>query len=125
MRERRLRFLKALHERIFRKRSFALESRTAWACTLVFCIFAAHYLFSGQALAYTTPNVGDPGYPVYDLIVNQFAGGPLGTTFGVGAMMYAAYHCMSLNFGRIIGSAAAGGLLLKGSTFAQSLGANI
>lgn len=102
------------------------ECRTAWAVSLVFVICAAHDILMSAAFAYTMPTDQNSfGYTIYDIFINNIANGAIGTTIGIGCMLYAAVKCLSLNIPGILGGLAAGGLFLKGGTLAATLGAKI
>lgn len=76
---------------------------------------------SGVAMAFTADPSGK-GYEIYDLIVNDFIGGPIGAAGGTGLMVVGA---VMAGLGKISGAAwplVGGGILVSASALAQSLG---
>jgi hypothetical protein len=85
--------------------------------------FVATALVPSAAMAYNSPAAGSFGYTIYDLLIKKIAQGAVGTTVGIGAMLYAAVNTLAPNIPKVIGGLAAGGLFLKGEELAVSLGA--
>lgn len=79
-------------------------------------------VYSQMTGAYTTPATGDPGYDMYDLVINKGLDGPVGFVIG---------SWLLINAGTTMGSnpkaaalqAIGGGALIKAEEVANTLGA--
>lgn len=88
-------------------------------------LFAYFMLFAvDSALSYTSPGAGDLGFQFYDIVINKILFGAIGTTFGVGAMAYAAIKSLSLDVPKVVGGLVGGGMLLESENLANSFGIN-
>lgn len=85
------------------------------ALTLI-CVFMA-----SVALAYSAPAKGDPGYTVYDILVNKMIKGPIGSSGGVFLM---ALGATMINQSWVKGGATAlsGGIVFNADAVATSFG---
>lgn len=91
----------------------------------VSCLFAVVLVvaLAGVAFAFTSPTSNaEVGYDLWDLIVNKFIKGPIGTTTGV---VFMAIGAIAAALGRMSAAAwplVGGGVLVAAPTLATSLG---
>jgi hypothetical protein len=98
-------------------RSSGLRMRLA----LVSLVSAASF-GSSAVLAFTTPAAGSFGYDVYNTVVNDILGGPIGFVGGVFLIVWGATQLMR-NWMMTIACVIAGTVLIKAVTILTSLGA--
>ena len=79
-------------------------------------------MFMGQAMAFTAPAAGDFGYDVYDIVVNQLLGGPIGFIGGVALIVFGATKMMT-SWMFTIACVIAGSILIRADDMVQTLGA--
>lgn len=89
---------------------------------LILCAIAAIGMFiSSFAGAYTTPTTGDPGYEMYDLVINKGLDGPIGFVFGAWLLVNAGGN-IGTNPKMAALQAIGGGMLIKAEAVANTLG---
>lgn len=78
-------------------------------------------LLTATAFAYSAPAAGDPGYTVYDILVNKMIKGPIGSSGGVFLM---ALGATMINQSWVKGGATAlsGGIVFNADAVATSFG---
>jgi hypothetical protein len=81
-------------------------------------------LVSGLAMAFTAPAVGDFGYDVYDIVVNQILNGPIGFIGGIALIVFGATKIMQ-NWMMTILCIIAGTVLIRADDLVVTLGAVI
>ncbi len=88
---------------------------------IFFSLIILSALLTATALAYTAPAVGDPGYTVYDILVNKMIKGPIGSSGGVFLM---ALGATMINQSWVKGGATAlsGGIVFNADAVATSFG---
>jgi len=86
-----------------------------------FTLTVLSVLLAAAALAYTAPAAGDPGYAVYDILVNKMLKGPIGSAGGVFLM---ALGATMINQSWVKGGATAlgGGVVFNADAVATSFG---
>lgn len=77
---------------------------------------------AGHAMAFTAPAVGDFGYDVYDIAVNQILGGPIGFIGAVALIVWGATKMMT-NWMITVVCVIAGTILIRAEDMVQTLGA--
>jgi len=90
--------------------------------TQVLLVVVVVLAMAGAAMAFTTPATDGVGYDLYDLIVNRFIKGPIGTATGV---VFMGIGAVSAALGRVGGAVwplVGGGALVAAPTLATSLG---
>jgi hypothetical protein len=88
---------------------------------LVLMVFGASF-GSSAVFAFTTPAAGSFGYDVYNTVVNDILGGPIGFVGGVFLIVWGATQLMR-NWMMTIACVIAGTVLIKSVTILTSLGA--
>lgn len=81
-------------------------------------------LMSAIASAFTAPAVGDFGYDIYDIVVNQILNGPIGFIGGVALIVFGATKIMT-NWMLTILCIIAGTILIRADDLVVTLGAVI
>jgi len=76
------------------------------------------------ALAFTTPVAGSFGFDVYDIVVNQILGGPIGFVGGVALIVWGGSQVIK-NWVITILAIIAGTIIIRARTLVTSLGATI
>lgn len=77
----------------------------------------------GLAFAFTSPAVAtDPGYGLWDLIVNKYIKGPIGTAAGVTILTMGAVGAAMGKLGGAAWPLVGGGMLVTAPSLAVSLG---
>jgi len=99
-------------------RTTALPRRADLMLALLL-VFAA-----STATAFTTPAVGDFGYDVYDIVVNQILNGPIGFIGGVALIVLGVTKIMT-NWMLTILCIIAGTMLIRAEDMVMTLGATI
>ena len=79
-------------------------------------------VWTGMATAFTAPTAGSLGYDVYDVVVNQMLGGPIGFVGGVVLIVWGASQVMRQWLTTVL-CIIAGTVIIKGQTIVTSLGA--
>ena len=90
-------------------------------------LFGLHYLLLGASTgvtAFTAPAVGDFGYDIYDIVVNQILNGPIGFIGGVALIVFGATKIMT-NWMLTILCIIAGTILIRAADLVVTLGAMI
>jgi len=87
---------------------------------LALCLAVA-LLGSGMASAFSAPAVGDFGYDVYDIVVNQILTGPIGFIGGVALIVFGATQIMKNWFSTIL-CIIAGTVLIRADALVVTLG---
>lgn len=78
--------------------------------------------FAPAAMAFTAPTAGDFGYDIYDIVVNQILGGPIGFIGAVALIVWGATKVMT-NWMITILCVIAGTILIKADSLVTTLGA--
>jgi hypothetical protein len=86
-------------------------------------LFAAAF-GSSAVFAFTTPAAGSFGYDVYNTVVNDILGGPIGFVGGIFLIVWGATQLMR-NWMMTIACVIAGTVLIKSVTILTSLGAMV
>jgi len=81
-------------------------------------------VFPGMAMAFTAPAQTGLGYDVYDTIVNDVIGGPLGFIGAVSLMIFGAFQIMS-NWVITLLCVIAGTVIINAEALVTALGATI
>jgi hypothetical protein len=81
-------------------------------------------LVSSFAMAFTAPAVGDFGYDIYDIVVNQILNGPIGFIGGIALIVFGATKIMQ-NWMMTILCIIAGTVLIRADDLVVTLGAVI
>ena len=81
-------------------------------------------LMAGPAAAFTAPATGDFGYDIYDIVVIQILGGPIGFIGAVALIVWGATKVMT-NWMITILCVIAGTILIKADALVQTLGATV
>ena len=76
---------------------------------------------AGPAFAFTAPTVGDLGYDIYNIVVNQGVKGPMGFVAGVAAFLFGVSRLFS-NIMVGIPTIVAAVCLIKADTILQTFG---
>ena len=92
--------------------------RTADAAIL---FILAAFAGAGMAHAFAAPSVGDLGYDIYDIVVNQGVKGPLGFVGGVAAFLFGVSRLFS-NIMIGIPTIVAAVCLIKADSILQTFG---
>ena len=79
---------------------------------------------TGPAMAFTAPAAGDFGYDIYDIVVLQILGGPIGFIGAVALIVWGATKVMT-NWMITILCVIAGTILIKADSLVQTLGATV
>lgn len=79
---------------------------------------------SAGVTAFTAPAVGDFGYDIYDIVVNQILNGPIGFIGGVALIVFGATKIMT-NWMLTILCIIAGTILIRAADLVVTLGAMI
>lgn len=79
-------------------------------------------MFAGHAMAFTAPAAGDFGFDIYDIVVNQILGGPIGFIGAVALIVWGATK-MVTNWMITIVCIIAGTILIRAEDLVQTLGA--
>ena len=86
------------------------------------CLFALAVLTTATLVhAFTAPAVGDLGYDIYDIVVNQGVKGPLGFVGGVAAFLFGVSRLFS-NIMIGIPTIVAAVCLIKADSILQTFG---
>lgn len=80
--------------------------------------------FAGHAMAFTAPAAGDFGFDIYDIVVNQILGGPIGFIGAVALIVWGATK-MVTNWMITIVCIISGTILIRAEALVQTLGAVI
>jgi hypothetical protein len=98
-----------------------MQARLARAADTA-CLFALAVLASATLVhAFTAPAVGDLGYDIYDIVVNQGVKGPLGFVGGVAAFLFGVSRLFS-NIMIGIPTIVAAVCLIKADSILQTFG---
>lgn len=97
----------------------ARSARTALFCGLL--LVASSLINMPQAMAFTTPAAGSFGFDVYDIVVNQILGGPIGFVGGVALIVWGGSQVMK-NWMITILAIVAGTIIIRAGTLVTSLG---
>ena len=90
---------------------------------LTMLVVMAVVALAGVALAFTAPTVTtNPGYDLWDLIVNKFIKGPLGTAAGVVMLTAGAVGAAMGKLSGAVWPLVGGGALVTAPSLAVSLG---
>lgn len=81
-------------------------------------------MFAGHAMAFTAPAAGDFGFDIYDIVVNQILGGPIGFIGAVALIVWGATK-MVTNWMFTIACVIAGSIIIRAEDLVQTLGAVI
>lgn len=76
------------------------------------------------AMAFATPAAGSFGFDVYDIVVNQILGGPIGFVGGVALIVWGGSQVIK-NWVITILAIIAGTIIIRADTLVTSLGATI
>jgi len=79
-------------------------------------------MFAGRAMAFAAPAAGDFGFDIYDIVVNQILGGPIGFIGAVALIVWGATKMMT-NWMITIVCIIAGTILIRAEDLVQTLGA--
>ena len=79
-------------------------------------------MFAGHAMAFAAPAAGDFGFDIYDIVVNQILGGPIGFIGAVALIVWGATKMMT-NWMITIVCIIAGTILIRAEDLVQTLGA--
>lgn len=79
---------------------------------------------AGPAMAFTAPTAGSFGYDIYDIVVLQILGGPIGFIGAVALIVWGATKVMT-NWMITILCVIAGTILIKADSLVKTLGAVI
>ena len=79
-------------------------------------------VWAGFATAFTAPTAGSLGYDIYNVVVNQMLGGPIGFVGGVVLIVWGASQVMRQWLTTVL-CIIAGTAIIKGQTIVTSLGA--
>lgn len=78
----------------------------------------------GAAHAFATPAAGSFGFDVYDIVVNQILGGPIGFVGGVALIVWGGAQVIK-NWVITVLAIVAGTIIIRADTLVTSLGATI
>ena len=92
--------------------------------TIMIAILAINvmWLFPETASAITAPSVGDFGYDIYDIAVNDILKGPIGFVGGLATIVIGAVFAVKQQFMGAILCILGGAAIIKGDTIVTSLG---
>ena len=92
--------------------------------TIMLAILAINimWLFPETANAITAPAVGDFGYDIYDIAVNDILKGPIGFVGGLATIVVGAVFAVKQQFMGAIPCILGGAAIIKGDTIVTSLG---
>ena len=76
------------------------------------------------AMAFATPAAGSFGFDVYDIVVNQILGGPIGFVGGVALIVWGGAQVIK-NWVITVLAIVAGTIIIRADTLVTSLGATI
>jgi hypothetical protein len=80
------------------------------------------WLFPETANAIVQPAIGDFGYDIYDIAVNDILQGPIGFVGGLATIVIGAVFAVKQQFMGAIPCIRGGAAIIKGDTIVQSLG---
>lgn len=75
--------------------ALAWVRKTGFGIVDILVAFAAATILASAAHAFQAPAVGDLGYDIYDIVVNQGVKGPLGFVGGVAAFLFGVSRLFS------------------------------
>lgn len=87
-------------------------------------LLVAIALVAGPAMAFTAPTAGDFAYDVYDIVVNDILGGPIGFVGAVALMVWGGSKVMQSWMITVL-CIIAGTIIIKADSLVQTLGAMI
>lgn len=103
------------------------ENRLTTYYKILFSFLAVNVcLFCPEAAqAITAPAVGDFGYDIYDVAVNDILQGPIGFVGGLACIVIGAVFAVKQQFMGAVPCILGGAVIIKGNTIVESLGALI